>query len=102
MVAQVSASNRRKGAGSDLIGAICDAGATQNLLTLLKLAEHEISDLVENRRRAVLHHANLFCYDVLLSQTSCSFPGGGSIARPPAEKRRRQVGALRPLTERRP
>jgi hypothetical protein len=38
MVAQVSASNRRKGAGSDLIGAICDAGATQNLLTLLKLA----------------------------------------------------------------
>src|SRR5580700_6248740 len=65
-------------------------------------AENGVSDLVENRRRAVLHHANLFCYDVLLSQTSCSWPSGGSIARPPAEKRKRQLGALPSPIERRP
>jgi hypothetical protein len=40
----------------------------------IKSAENGVSDLVENRRRAVLHHANLFCYDVLLSQTSRSWP----------------------------
>jgi hypothetical protein len=39
------------------------------------------SDLVENRRRVVLHHANLFCYDVLHSLTSRSLPSGGKANR---------------------